>query len=115
MTATEHTLRRAGRFKAYPAYANKSDPEIIATLEDALQVFFDITHRSEDPGQAIDSLICDIAKTMLARGGQEGIKKAKDGEFEREWSDQQGSIDAVLLKRIKAYRQVVGVNATPLT
>jgi hypothetical protein len=34
--------------------------------------------------------------------------------MEREWSDQQGGLDIVLMKRIKAYRQVVGVNATPL-
>lgn len=114
MTASEHTLRRAGRFKSYPAFASKSDKEVITTLEDALYLFFDITHRSEDPGEAIDSLICDIAKALMARSGQEGVKKAKDGEFEREWSDMQGGLDLVLLKRIKAYRQVVGINATPL-
>lgn len=100
--------------QAYPAYASKSENELIATLEDALAVFLDLTHRSEDPGQPIDSLICDIAKSMLARAGQESVKKAKDGEFEREWADQTGGLDPVLMARIKRYRQVVGVNATPI-
>jgi len=98
----------------YPAFANKPESETVATCEDALMLFLDLTHRSEDPGQPIDSLICDIAKTMLTRSGQEAVKKAKDGEFEREWSDQMGGLDPVLMARIKKYRQVVGVNATPL-
>jgi len=98
----------------FPAYANRSEDEVIASLEDALQVFLDLTHRSEDLGQPIDSLICDIAKTLIARSGQEGVKKAKDGEFEREWSDQTGGLDLSLMARIKKYRQVVGVNAAPI-
>jgi len=107
-------MRRVGRMKVYPAYANKGDNEIIATLEDALALFLDLTHRSEDIGQPIDSLICDVAKSMLARSGQESIKKAKDGDFEREWSESNGGLDPVLVKRINKYRQVVGVNAAPL-
>ena len=114
MAASEHTLRRAGRFKNYPAYGDKSDMEIIATCEDALALFYDITHRSEDPGEGIDSLICDIAKTLMARSGQEGVVLAKDGEFERKWSEQNGLLDVALLRRIKSYRQVVGINATPI-
>ncbi len=111
--ASEHTLRRAGRFKDYPAFNGKSETEILTTLEDALALFLDLTHRSADPGEPLDPLICDIAKTLMARGGQEGVKKAKDGEFEREWSDQNGGLDLVLMARIKKYRQVVGLNATP--
>ncbi len=112
--ASEHTLRRVGRMQAYTAFKNKSDDELIVNLEDALAVFLDITHRSEDPGEVIDSILCDIARTALVRSGQEGITLAKDGEMERKWSEQNGIVDPVLLKRIKAYRQVVGVNATPL-
>lgn len=99
----------------YPAFQGRSDPELQTILEDALSLFLDLTHRSDDPGEAVDSLLCDIAKSTLARAGQDGVKRAKDGEMEREWADPSvGSLDATLLKRIKSYRQVVGVNATPL-
>ena len=112
--ASEHILRRVGRMTSYPVYKGKDENELTATLEDALQLFLDLTHRSADPGDVVDSLICDIAKSLLARSGQEGVKKAKDGEFEREWSEQFGGLDIVLMNRIKKYRQVVGANATPL-
>ena len=112
--ATEHTRRRMARMQTYTAYKDRSDDELTSVLEDALSVFLDITHRSEDPGEPLDSLICDIAKNLLVHSGTEGVKKAKDGEMEREWSEQNGGIDMVLMNRIKKYRQVVGVNATPL-
>lgn len=108
--ASEHTMRRVGRLNATP-FAGKSDDEKIVACEDALGLFLDLTHRAEDLGERIDPLVCEIAKTLLGKAGQEGIKKAKDGELEREWSEQSGMIDPVLLKRIKAYRQVVGINA----
>lgn len=111
---TEHTRRRVTRMQSYPAYAGRTNEEMIAVCEDALSVFLDLTHRSQDPGEPLDSLICDIAKNLLAHAGTEGVKKAKDGEMEREWSEQNGGIDMVLMNRIKKYRQVVGVNATPL-
>jgi hypothetical protein len=111
---SEHTQRRAGRLIAYTAFADKPETELVHYCEDALYLFLDLTHRSDDPGEAIDPLICDIAKTLMARGGQEGVKKAKDGEMEREWSDQNGGLDIVLMQRIKAYRLVVGINAAPI-
>lgn len=110
--ATEHTLRRAGRMQAYPAFRTAKDEYITVLLEDALACFLDYTHRSEDPGEAVDSLICDIARSMHTRMGAEGVRKAKDGELEREWSEQ-GGLDPVLLRRMKAHRLVVGINATP--
>lgn len=113
MASTEHTRRRAGRLAAYPPYAGKTENELILTAEDALSIFLDLTHRTEDPGEVIDSLVCDIAKSQMARSGQESVKKAKDGEMEREWSENMGALDPVLMQRIKRYKQVVGVNATP--
>ena len=110
---TEHTLRRVARLNKLPNYQQKSDDVLSVYLEDALSVFLDYTHRSEDPGEPVDSLICDIAKNLIVHGGTEGVKKAKDGEMEREWSDQNGGLDLVLLNRIKKYRQVVGINASP--
>lgn len=76
--------------------------------EDAVSLFLDMTHRTEDLGEPIDSLICDIARSSILRDGSNGIKKARDGDMEREWSDA-GELDPVLLKRIKAYRIIVGV------
>lgn len=114
MASTEHTRRRAGRLAAYPPYAGKTENELIFTAEDALSIFLDLTHRTEDPGEVIDSLVCDIAKSLMARSGQESVKKAKDGEMEREWSENMGALDPVLMQRIKRYRQVVGVNAAHL-
>lgn len=112
--ASEHTVRRAGCVTNHPAFKGKATAEVYTYLEDALATFLDLTHRSEDPGEPVDPLICDIAKTYAARAGQEGVVEAKDGEMQRKWSDQNGGLDIVLLKRIRAYRQVVGVNAAPL-
>ena len=100
--------------QSYPAYKSKSDSELEVVLGDALAVFLDLTHRSEDPGDVVDSLICDIAKNLLAHAGTEGIILARDGEIQRKWSDANGGIDPAIVKRIMSYRQVVGVNATPL-
>ncbi len=95
----------------YPAFKNVNDDYLRTILEDALAYFLDYTHRGEDPGEAVDSLICDIARSMHARMGMEGVTRAKDGEIMRVWSDN-GALDPALLKRMKAYRLVVGVNAT---
>lgn len=95
----------------YPAFKNAGDDYIITILEDALSVFLDYTHRGEDPGEAVDSIVCEIARTQHIRMGAEGVRKAKDGEMEREWSEM-GGLDASLIKRMKAYRLVVGINAT---
>jgi len=116
MTASEHTLRRLGRLSRYGSFANHSDDEngeLTLALEDALAVFLDYTNRVEDPGQPVDSLIIDIAKTLLVRSGAEGVTKAKDGEMMREWSDANGGLDIFLRRRMNAYRLVVGLNAPP--
>ena len=110
--ASEHTLRRLGRLNTIPMFKNKPDDALTIYLEDALQVFLDYTHRSTDPGAPIDSLVCDIAKIAIGKEGVEGVKKAKDGEMERSWSEESG-LPSEITSRMKMYRQVVGVNATP--
>lgn len=109
---TEHTLRRLGRVNTLLMFKNKGDDALLVYLEDALNVFLDYTHRSVDPGEVIDSIICDIAKYNIGKEGAEGIKKAKDGEFEREWAQETG-LPSEITARMKMYRQVVGVNAAP--
>lgn len=105
-------MRRVGRIHAYPGFKNSADDYLIVLLDDALAYFLDFTHRGEDPGEQVDSIVCDIARSMNARMGAEGVKKAKDGDMEREWSEQGGLVDPALLRRMKSYRLVVGVNAT---
>lgn len=96
-----------------PMYKNKGDEMLATYLEDALSVFLDYTHRTDDPGEAIDSLVCDIAKWKIGQMGAEGVKKAKDGEFEREWELTASGIPQEFLARMKMYRRVVGAGATP--
>ena len=110
--ATEHTLRRLARIKTVPAFKGKGDESLIIYLEDALSVFLDYTHRSEDAGEVIDSLVCDIAKYSIGKEGMEGIKDAKDGEMQRKWSEETG-LPSEVTARMKMYRQVVGINASP--
>lgn len=109
--ASEHTKRRLARMQNYPAFKNATDDYIITILEDALAVFLDFTHRGVDPGEEVDSLVCEIARTQHARMGVEGVTRATDGEIMRVWSEM-GGLDASLIKRMKAYRLVVGINAT---
>ena len=113
MASTEHTLRRVGRMSRYGSMRNMDDNELALILEDALAVFLDYTHRAEDPGAVVDSLICDIAKTAMARSGAEGVVEAKDGEMTRKWSDANGGLDISLQRRMASYRLVVGINAPP--
>jgi len=110
---TGHTMRRLARLNTIPLYRNMGEDALIVYLEDALSVFLDYTHRSEDPGEPVDSLIGDIAKWKIGRMGAEGLKKAKDGEMEREWEITNVGIPRELTERMKMYRQVVGINAAP--
>jgi len=108
--ASADTERRMARMHSYPAFKNADDAYIITILEDALGTFLDFTHRGEDPGEAVDSLICEIARAQHARMGVEGVTRAQDGEIMRVWPE--SGLDAQLIKRMKAYRLVVGINAT---
>ena len=110
--ATEHTLRRLARIKVNPIFQNKTDDLMVTSLEDALSVFLDYTHRSVDPGEVIDSIVCDITKYNVSKAGMEGVKVAKDGEMQRTWSEESG-LPSELTARMKMYRQVIGVNAAP--
>ena len=108
---SEHTMRRVGRIHAYPGFKNSADDYLIVLLDDALAYFLDFTHRGQDPGEQVDSIVCGIARTMHSHMGAEGVIRAKDGEMIRQWSEQ-GGFDPSLLRQMKSYRLVVGVNAT---
>lgn len=111
---TAHTDRRIGIIRRLPIFQNISDDAIAVYLDDALSVFLEYTHRSVDPGEPIDFLVCDLAKWLASRQGVEGVKKAKDGEFEREWELTASGIPMEFKDRMKMYRRVIGTeNATP--
>jgi len=105
-------MRRLARLNTIPIYKNKGEDALIIYLEDALSVFLEYTHRSEDPGDLVDSLVCDIAKFKINKEGAEGMKMAADGEMKRDWGQEIG-LPSELTARMKMYRRVVGSGASP--
>lgn len=104
----QDTTRRLARLKLRSTLAEKSDDFLVMSLEDSLAFFLDYTHRIDDPGQRVDSLICELAVLRINAEGVENVKVAKEGEVEREWYE---TIPPMLLPRLNAYRLMVGVNA----
>lgn len=102
------TERRLARLKLRPTLKEKTDDFLIMSLEDSLAFFLDYTHRMNDPGQRVDSLICELAVLRINAEGVENVKHAVEGEVEREWYE---TIPPMLLPRLNAYRLMVGVNA----
>lgn len=102
------TERRLARLKLRPTLADKSDDFLVMSLEDSLAFFLDYTHRLNDPGQRVDSLICELAVLRINAEGVENVKHAVEGEVEREWYE---TIPPMLLPRLNAYRKMVGINA----
>lgn len=102
-------LRRMGRLALRGTLSGKSEDYLRMQVEDATSFFLNTTHRIDDPGQTADSLICRIATVWCNQEGGEGAKKTKDGEFEREYSEQYLPID--IEKELKTWRLVVGIAA----
>ena len=103
------TLRRLARLRTRRTLAEKSDEYLTMLLEDARGYFLAVTHRDADPGERADSIITRIAVLWSNQEGGEGSKKTKDGEIEREYSEQWMPID--IEREIKSWRLVAGVNA----
>lgn len=108
MMAEDDKMRRLSKMRARPTLAVKGDEYLEAVLEDALETFLDLTHRSKDPGERVDSLLIRLAVVYSNQEGVEGNTKAEDGELKREWTD---TLPADLYRQIKSWRLVVGVNA----
>lgn len=102
-------LRRVERLKLRRTLSDKAESYLQMQVEDATSFFLNTTHRIDDPGQTADSLICRIAVVWCNQEGGEGSKKTKDGEFEREYSEQYLPID--IEKELKTWRLVVGIAA----
>lgn len=104
----EAMTRRMARLKKKRTVMGKPDDYLEALLDDALDMFLDITHRKKDVGERIDGLICELAQVMSNQEGAEHATVAKEGELERQYV---ADIPDGLYKRITAYRQMVGINA----
>ena len=94
------TETRLTALKLRPQYSHLSDELMTQILEEALQDFFAYTNRRSDPGDAVDSIIIDMAAAKLNALGIEGIKKAKDGEVEREYEN----LQEMQLRKLDSWR-----------
>lgn len=101
-------VRRLGKMRVRQTLAVKSDEYLLALLDDARACFLDLTHRSVDPGERIDSLIIRMAVVYSNQEGAEGNSKAEDGELKREWTD---AFPSDINRQIKSWRLVVGMDA----
>lgn len=94
------TATRLAKLRMRPQYEHLSDDVLTAMLEEALGDFFAYTNRRADPGDAVDSIIIDMAAAKLNALGIEGIKKAKDGEVEREYEN----LQEMQLRKLDSWR-----------
>ena len=105
---SDDQVRRLGKMRVRQTLAVKSDDYLMAVLDDALETFLDLTHRTVDPGEPVDSLIIRMAVIYSNQEGAEGNSEAEDGELKREWTD---AFPSDIYKQIKAWRLVVGLSA----
>lgn len=96
------TETRLAKLKLRPQYNHLTDDLMTAMLEEALGDFFAYTNRRSDPGDAVDSIIIDMAAAKLNALGIEGQKRAKDGEVEREYEN----LQEMQLRKLDSWRVV---------
>ncbi len=96
------TETRLAKLKLRPQYSHLSDDLMTAMLEEALGDFYAYTNRRADPGDAVDSIIIDMACAKLNALGIEGQKRAKDGEVEREYEN----LQEMQLRKLDSWRVV---------
>lgn len=107
----EHTTRRLAIIKRKPTLANKTDDFLTLCLEESIALFLDYTNRETDPGTDVDMLIVELATYKANAEGVENVKKAKDGEIEREFFD---TVPPMLKNRLNNWRLIRGLHyATP--
>lgn len=106
--ASEDTLRRLARLKARRTQSPKSDEYLTVLLEDALAYFLDYTHRTVDPGDRIDGMLCRLAVVWSNQEGVEGTTVSKDGDMERQWPEAPSDIQ----RQMRTWRIVAGLAET---
>lgn len=91
---------RYERLRLRPQYDHIPDELVKECLDEALGDFYAYTNRRNDPGDAVDSIIIELACARLNTLGIEGVKRAKDGEVEREFEQ----IQEMLLRKLDSWR-----------
>lgn len=99
--------RRLTLLKRRPHLLTKSDDFLELCIEDATALFLEYTNRTTDPGEEVDGLICELASFKAENSGTEYLKKAKDGEIEREYIE--GGIPPMLRNRMNGWRKIAGL------
>ena len=102
----ENTERRFAQMMRRPTMHDREPDFIRLSLEDATAYFLEYTNRREDPGAEADSVICAIAALYINMEGWENMKKAKDGEYEREM---EATIPPMLKARLDTWRLMRGL------
>lgn len=97
------TTSRLKNLQLRPQYGHMDEALLIRMLDEALGDFLAYTNRREDPGDAVDSLIIDMAAAKLNALGIEGQKRAKDGEVEREYEN----LQEMQLRKLDSWRVVM--------
>ena len=97
------TVSRLQCLRMRPQYDHMEDDLLLRMLDEALGDFLAYTNRREDPGDAADSLIIDMAAAKLNALGIEGQKRAKDGEVEREYEN----LQEMQLRKLDSWRVVM--------
>lgn len=105
---SDDQARRLSKMAVRQTLKAKTDDYLLAMLDDALETFLDLTHRSVDPGERIDSLIIRIAVIYSNQEGAEGNSVAEDGELKRQWAD---ALPSDIYRQIRSWRLVVGLDA----
>ena len=98
-------LRRIERMQLRPVLRAKAPEYIRVCVEDATAYFKEYTH-SEDIGEDLDPIICELAALEAGAEGAENTKHIKDGEIEREYFE---DVPPGLRRRLNSYRRVQGL------
>lgn len=106
--AAQDTTRRLARLRTIASLEVKTDDYLMMVLEDAAQAFLDFTHRSEDPGQSADSIICRLAVVWSNMEGTEGAVSAADGDINRSYT---GEIPTDIQTWMRRWRLLPGMDA----
>lgn len=112
MTTDADTTRRLAILKRRPSLSNKTDDFLTLCLEESRAFFLEYTNRDTDPGESVDLLLVELATYKANAEGVENVKKAKDGEIERENFD---ALPPMLKNRLNNWRLIRGLHyATPV-
>jgi len=104
MTDTEIRVQKLRRT---PLYANEETypyDYLLAVMDDALAAFLEHTHRREDLGEEIDSIIIELCKGRLNKMGLEGSRTAGEGGVSQAWE-----IEPWLISRMSRYKMMQGM------